>query len=76
MAGLALTLGMDRFMSEVWALTCLIGNGVSTQVAAKWTDELDIERLKAGLNNETGIEAQEPEVLLDKKTEHMATGRH
>jgi aerobic C4-dicarboxylate transport protein len=75
-AGLALILGIDRFMSEARALTNLIGNGVATLVVAKWTDELDTDRLKAGLNNETWVEAQEPEVLLDKKTEHMATGRH
>ncbi len=75
-AGLALILGIDRFMSEARALTNLIGNGVATIVVAKWTDELDTDRLKAGLNNETWIEAQEPEVLMDKKTEHMANGRH
>jgi aerobic C4-dicarboxylate transport protein len=75
-AGLALILGIDRFMSEARALTNLIGNGVATLVVAKWTDELDTDRLKAGLNNENWVEAQEPEVLLNKKTEHMATGRH
>ena len=52
--------------------TNLIGNGVATLVVAKWTNELDTERLQAGLNNETWEEAQEPEVLLDKKTEHMS----
>ena len=71
-AGLALILGIDRFMSEARALTNLIGNGVATLVVAKWTDELDVKRLHAGLNNETWQEAQEPEVLLNKKTEHMA----
>ena len=71
-AGLALILGIDRFMSEARALTNLIGNGVATIVVAKWTDELDEKRLHAGLNNETWIEAQEPEVLLNEKTEHMA----
>jgi aerobic C4-dicarboxylate transport protein len=75
-AGLALILGIDRFMSEARALTNLIGNGVATLVVAKWTDELDTGRLKAGLNNESWAEAQEPEVMLNKKTEHMATGRH
>lgn len=74
-AGLALILGIDRFMSEARALTNLIGNGVATLVVAKWTNELDTERLKAGLNNETWEEAQEPEVLLDKNTEHMAASR-
>jgi aerobic C4-dicarboxylate transport protein len=71
-AGLALILGIDRFMSEARALTNLIGNGVATLVVAKWTDELDVKRLHAGLNNETWDEAQEPEVLLNRKTEHMA----
>ena len=75
-AGLALILGIDRFMSEARALTNLIGNGVATIVVAKWTDELDVKRLHAGLNNETWVEAQEPEVLLDKKTEHMADSHH
>ena len=70
-AGLALILGIDRFMSEARALTNLIGNGVATIVVAKWTNELDVKRLHAGLNNETWIEAQEPEVLLDKKTAHI-----
>ncbi|MES2399929.1 MAG: dicarboxylate/amino acid:cation symporter [Pseudomonadota bacterium] len=70
-AGLALILGIDRFMSEARALTNLIGNGVATLVVAKWTDELDVKRLHAGLNNETWQEADEPEALLNKKTEHM-----
>jgi aerobic C4-dicarboxylate transport protein len=74
-AGLALILGIDRFMSEARALTNLIGNGVATLVVAKWTNELDTERLTAALNNETWVEAQEPEILLNEKTEHMAVTR-
>jgi aerobic C4-dicarboxylate transport protein len=74
-AGLALILGIDRFMSEARALTNLIGNGVATLVVAKWTGDLDTSRLRAGLDNETWIEAQEPEVLLDQKTEHMTGSR-
>jgi len=73
-AGLALILGIDRFMSEARALTNLIGNGVATLVVAKWTDELDEKRLHAGLNNETWVEADEPEVLVNAKTEHMVGG--
>ena len=73
-AGLALILGIDRFMSEARALTNLVGNGVATIVVAKWTGELDVNRLNAGLNNETWIEANTPEVLLDKKVAHMAVG--
>ena len=72
-AALALILGIDRFMSEARALTNLVGNGVATIVVAKWTGDLDTARLHAGLNNETWIEAQEPEVLINAKTTHMAT---
>ena len=70
-AGLALILGIDRFMSEARALTNLIGNGVATIVVAKWTGDLDTDRLHAGLNNETWQEANEPEVILEAKTEHI-----
>ncbi|MES2830910.1 MAG: dicarboxylate/amino acid:cation symporter [Pseudomonadota bacterium] len=50
-AGLALILGIDRFMSEARALTNLIGNGVATVVVGKWTKDLDVEALHRGLNN-------------------------
>ncbi|WP_262965795.1 dicarboxylate/amino acid:cation symporter [Methylobacter psychrophilus] len=49
-AGLALILGIDRFMSEARALTNIIGNGVATVVAAKWENELDEQKLHAMLN--------------------------
>ena len=42
-AGLALILGIDRFMSEARALTNLIGNGVATVVVGKWTGDLDVQ---------------------------------
>ncbi|WP_413736267.1 dicarboxylate/amino acid:cation symporter [Sodalis sp. RH21] len=44
-AGLALILGIDRFMSEARALTNLVGNGVATIVVAKWCDQLDEEQM-------------------------------
>ena len=50
-AGLALIIGIDRFMSEARALTNLIGNGVATIVVAKWTGDLDMERLHERLND-------------------------
>lgn len=50
-AGLALILGIDRFMSEARALTNLIGNGVATVVAAKWENELDMNKLDIELNS-------------------------
>ena len=74
-AGLALILGIDRFMSEARALTNLVGNGVATIVVAKWTGELDVQRLHAGLNHETWVEAEQPELLLDAKTTHIANPR-
>jgi aerobic C4-dicarboxylate transport protein len=50
--GLALILGIDRFMSEARAITNVIGNGVASLVVAKWTGDLDMavlrERLDAG----------------------------
>nr|WP_315597238.1 dicarboxylate/amino acid:cation symporter [uncultured Cupriavidus sp.] len=70
-AGLALILGIDRFMSEARALTNLIGNGVATVVVAKWTGDLDVEQMNRRLNNESGIEADEPEVVLDQVAAHM-----
>jgi aerobic C4-dicarboxylate transport protein len=48
-AGLALILGIDRFMSEARALTNLVGNGVATIVVARWCGELDEARLREGL---------------------------
>jgi aerobic C4-dicarboxylate transport protein len=60
LAGLALILGIDRFMSEARALTNLIGNGVATVVAAKWENELDERRLEAALNGmEEAVELQD-----------------
>ncbi|KFX00511.1 C4-dicarboxylate transporter [Pectobacterium betavasculorum] len=49
-AGLALILGIDRFMSEARALTNLIGNGVATIVVAKYCRELDEKKLQAELS--------------------------
>ena len=71
-AGLALILGIDRFMSEARALTNLIGNGVAPVVVGKWTGDLDTERMQAVLDNQADELVDEPEVVLDAKTEHMA----
>ncbi|HNE15927.1 MAG TPA: dicarboxylate/amino acid:cation symporter [Rhodocyclaceae bacterium] len=64
-AGLALILGIDRFMSEARALTNLIGNGVATVVVGKWCKELDTNALNRHLNGETAQEADAPELVLD-----------
>jgi aerobic C4-dicarboxylate transport protein len=63
-ASIALILGIDRFMSEARALTNLIGNSVATVVIAKWEDALDEDRMRRLLNNETELEASEPEVAM------------
>ena len=48
-AGLALILGIDRFMSEARSLTNFVGNGVAAIVVARWEDELDLVALKREL---------------------------
>ncbi|UDL87687.1 dicarboxylate/amino acid:cation symporter [Mesorhizobium sp. PAMC28654] len=48
-AGLALILGIDRFMSECRALTNLVGNAVATIVVARWEGELDQSKFAAAL---------------------------
>jgi aerobic C4-dicarboxylate transport protein len=48
-AGLALILGIDRFMSEARALTNIIGNGLATIVIADWENELDRDKLNVEL---------------------------
>ncbi len=48
-AGLALILGIDRFMSEARAITNLIGNGVVTLVVSRWEGGLDLARVRTEL---------------------------
>ncbi len=48
-AGMALILGVDRFMSECRSLTNFIGNAVATLVVARWEGVLDREQLEAAL---------------------------
>lgn len=52
-AGLTLLLGVDRFLSEMRALTNLVGNGVATIVVAKWEKEFDAERARKVLDGES-----------------------
>ncbi len=70
-AGLALILGIDRFMSEARALTNFIGNGVATVVVSKWEGELDRKKMAAAMageaeaitENEAETDAGTPEML-------------
>ncbi len=57
-AGMALILGVDRFMSECRALTNFVGNAVATLVVSRWEGQLDRQALAAALNGEL-----EPAVL-------------
>ncbi len=51
LAGIALLLGIDRFMAECRSLTNFIGNAVATLVIARWEGQLDLERLRAVLDD-------------------------
>src|SRR5258707_5931810 len=64
-AGLALLLGIDRFMSEARAITNLIGNGVATMVIAKWEGALDMQQARAVLARDAAALAEEPELAAD-----------
>jgi aerobic C4-dicarboxylate transport protein len=48
-AGMALILGIDRFMSECRALTNIVGNAVATIIVAKWEGEVDTAHLRSVL---------------------------
>jgi aerobic C4-dicarboxylate transport protein len=48
-AGMALILGIDRFMSMFRAAVNVIGNGVATLVISRWERELDAETLRQNL---------------------------
>ena len=63
--GLALILGIDRFMSEARALTNLVGNGVATVVVSRWEKELDMNKMARILKKETDLEAEEPELISE-----------
>jgi aerobic C4-dicarboxylate transport protein len=60
-AGMALILGIDRFMSECRALTNFVGNAVATLVVARWEGELDREALHAALGSGPGALAAPPD---------------
>ncbi|GAW67281.1 c4-dicarboxylate ABC transporter [Geoanaerobacter pelophilus] len=63
-AGLALILGIDRFMSEARALTNLVGNGVATVVVSRWENELNVARMSQVLNKEVEEAAGEADLLM------------
>jgi aerobic C4-dicarboxylate transport protein len=60
-AGMALILGIDRFMSECRSLTNFMGNAVATIVVARWENKLDRAALAAALD---GNPIPQPEQLI------------
>jgi aerobic C4-dicarboxylate transport protein len=67
-AGMALILGIDRFMSECRSLTNFVGNAVATIVVARWEGKLDRDLLDRALNERPAIEdnpeaAVEPQII-------------
>ncbi|WP_434440502.1 C4-dicarboxylate transporter DctA [Lentzea sp. E54] len=63
--GIALIVGIDRFMSEARAITNVIGNGVGSLVVAAWQKGLDKERLTEVLNNPGSVDVDD---LLAKQS--------
>jgi aerobic C4-dicarboxylate transport protein len=55
-AGMALILGVDRFMSECRSLTNFIGNAVATIVVARWEGALDRQALAAALSGKPPVQ--------------------
>ncbi|MFG5776372.1 dicarboxylate/amino acid:cation symporter [Comamonas sp. J-3] len=58
-AGMALILGVDRFMSECRSLTNFVGNAVATVVVSRWENALDYNKLNAALDHPERVEHEE-----------------
>ena len=63
-AGMALILGVDRFMSECRALTNFVGNAVATIVVARWEKAVDPDQLAAAFRGEGGALTETESDLL------------
>ncbi|MFJ6323116.1 MULTISPECIES: dicarboxylate/amino acid:cation symporter [unclassified Rhizobium] len=59
-AGMALILGIDRFMSECRALTNFVGNAVATIVVARWENELDQTKFAAAMAGQLSEDIEMP----------------
>jgi aerobic C4-dicarboxylate transport protein len=70
-AGMALILGVDRFMSECRALTNFTGNAVATLVVARWEKALDLDRLRAAFagKGEELTERESDALQIDGKSD-------
>ena len=63
--GMAIVLGIDKFMSECRALTNLCGNGVACVVVSAWEGELDRDKLQAGLARQIDPSNMETAITTD-----------
>ncbi|MGY3240401.1 aerobic C4-dicarboxylate transport protein [Bradyrhizobium sp. USDA 4472] len=63
--GMAIVLGIDKFMSECRALTNLCGNGVACVIVAWWEGELDRDKLNARLSRQIDPTDMETAVTTD-----------
>lgn len=63
--GMAIVFSVDKFMSEVRALTNIIGNGIATVFVSWWEGELDQVKLHANLNKEIDPSDLEMAVTTD-----------
>jgi aerobic C4-dicarboxylate transport protein len=61
-AGIALLIGVDRFLSEMRSVTNIIGNGVATIVISRWEGQFDVERARAVLDGR--LTAVEDDITL------------
>ncbi|MGN6689651.1 MAG: cation:dicarboxylate symporter family transporter, partial [Sphingopyxis sp.] len=64
-AGMALILGIDRFMSECRSLTNFLGKAVATVVVARWDNALDREQLRLVLDSGVAPPLAAPPVEQD-----------
>ncbi|CDM91309.1 dicarboxylate/amino acid:cation symporter [Xenorhabdus bovienii] len=66
-AGMALILGIDRFMSECRALTNLVGNACASIVVARWENALDKDKMHQALNGNSQNPVEDISISLSSK---------
>jgi aerobic C4-dicarboxylate transport protein len=69
--GIALIVGIDRFMSEARALTNLVGNAVATMVIARWQGALDTERFREVLDDPSLVDVDALMNPADEQHKHL-----
>nr|WP_205214972.1 MULTISPECIES: dicarboxylate/amino acid:cation symporter [Sphingomonas] len=75
-AGMALILGIDRFMSECRSLTNFIGNAVATIVVARWEGALDRDRLALALSGKAPVPAPfAPQTIITEEGPAASSAR-